>query len=100
MAKLADRLISVHIHDNQGTGDDHNIPFSGTVDWDRLTGILASSGYTKWISEEVSMRKAGIAEEPIFLARAFETAQNRIIARLNGLPAGTTASSGMVTSRT
>ncbi|HOS93842.1 MAG TPA: sugar phosphate isomerase/epimerase family protein [Armatimonadota bacterium] len=75
LAKLADRLISVHLHDNQGTGDDHNLPFSGTVDWERLTGILARSGYTKWISEEVSIRNSGLAEEPAFLTKAFETAQ-------------------------
>jgi sugar phosphate isomerase/epimerase len=75
LARLADRLIAVHLHDNDGQGDDHNLPFAGTVAWDRLMAIIARSAYTKWVSEEVSMRKAGIAEEPAFLARAFETAR-------------------------
>lgn len=74
LSALADRLISVHLHDNQGTGDDHNLPFSGTVDWDRLMAIIGASRYGKWVSEEVSMRKAGIAEEPEFLSRAYEAA--------------------------
>ena len=75
LAGLSDRLISVHLHDNQGEGDDHNLPYSGTVDWDRLMEIVGRSAYAKWVSEEVSMRKAGIAEEPAFLARAFEAAR-------------------------
>jgi sugar phosphate isomerase/epimerase len=74
LAKLADRLISVHLHDNQGTGDDHNIPFSGTIDWDRLMSIIGSSAYGKWVSQEVSIRNTGIAEEPEFLARAYAAA--------------------------
>ena len=30
---MTDRLISVHLHDNKGTIDDHNLVFSGTIDW-------------------------------------------------------------------
>jgi len=38
---LKDRLISVHLHDNDGTGDHHNLLYSGTVDWARLAKIMA-----------------------------------------------------------
>jgi sugar phosphate isomerase/epimerase len=69
---LKDRLIAVHLHDNDGSGDQHKIPFMGTVDWDRLAGILARSAYKKWISMEVSMRQCGIADEPEFLRKTFE----------------------------
>ena len=68
-----DRLISVHLHDNDGTGDQHNLLFSGTEDWPRLARLLAHSAYTKCVSIEVMMRNSGIDEERAFLAKAFET---------------------------
>lgn len=68
-----DRLISVHLHDNDGSSDQHNLLFSGTVDWGRLARIMAASAYSKCVSMEVSMRSAGIKDEAAFLARAFET---------------------------
>jgi len=70
--RIKDRLIAVHLHDNDGSADQHNLPFSGTVDWARLARIMAASAYTKCVSLEVSMRSSGIADEPAFLARAFE----------------------------
>jgi sugar phosphate isomerase/epimerase len=69
---LKDRLISVHLHDNDGSADQHNLPFSGTVDWARLARIMAASAYSKCVSLEVSMHSSGIRDEPAFLARAFE----------------------------
>lgn len=68
-----DRLISVHLHDNDGTADQHRLVFSGTVDWERLANIIAISAYTKCVSMEVSMHSEGIPAEPAFLARAHET---------------------------
>jgi len=70
---LKDRLISVHLHDNDGTGDQHKLLFSGTVDWNRLAHIMAGSAYTKCVSMEVTMVHAGIKDEELFLAKAFET---------------------------
>lgn len=70
---LKDRLISVHLHDNDGTGDQHNLLFSGTIDWATLAGILAQSGYEGCASMELSMPSSGIEDEPTFLAKAFET---------------------------
>jgi sugar phosphate isomerase/epimerase len=71
--KLKDRLISVHLHDNDGTGDQHNLVFSGTIDWPRVAVTIASSSYDKCISMEVTMRNSGIDDEETFLKRAFET---------------------------
>jgi len=70
---LRDRLISVHLHDNDGTGDQHNILFTGTIDWQRLAAILAASAYKKPVSMEVSMRNSPIKDETAFLAKTFET---------------------------
>jgi sugar phosphate isomerase/epimerase len=71
--KLKDRLISIHLHDNDGTGDQHNLIFSGTTDWSRVAVTLASSSYEKCVSMEVTMRNSGIDDEQAFLQRAFET---------------------------
>jgi sugar phosphate isomerase/epimerase len=68
---VRDRLISVHLHDNDGTSDQHRLPFTGTVDWGRLAGILARSSYQGPVSMEVSMRNEQL-EEGEFLEAAFE----------------------------
>ena len=70
---LKDRLISVHLHDNDGTGDQHKLLFLGTVDWPRLARIMAESAYTKMVSMEVSMRRSDIPDEREFVKKAFET---------------------------
>jgi sugar phosphate isomerase/epimerase len=74
LESLKDRLISVHLHDNDGTADQHSIPFTGTVNWQRLAGIIATSSYRKCVSLECTMRDAGSLDEGAFLARAYEAA--------------------------
>lgn len=68
-----DRLISIHLHDNDGQGDQHKLLFTGTVDWPRLAALLAASAYAKCISMEVVMRNTGIDSEAEFLQRAHQT---------------------------
>lgn len=67
----AERLIAVHLHDNGGGDDQHAVPFMGTVDWDRLTGIIARSGYGKWVNLELSQQRSGYEDETAFLRDAF-----------------------------
>jgi sugar phosphate isomerase/epimerase len=73
LERLKHRLISIHLHDNDGTKDQHNLLFSGTVDWARLARIIAESSYTKCVSMEVTMHDSGIEDERVFLEKAFET---------------------------
>ena len=73
LESLKDRLISVHLHDNDGASDQHKLLFSGTVDWERLARIMAESDYTKCVSMEVTMARMGIDDEGVFLTEAFET---------------------------
>ena len=68
LERLKDRLYVVHLHDNDGAGDQHNIPFTGTVDWARLAG----SSYKKPISMESNMHRSGITDEREFLQKAFQ----------------------------
>lgn len=71
LESLKDRLIAVHLHDNDGSGDQHNIPFTGSVDWARLARIMASSSYTKCVSMESNMHRTGISDEREFLSKAY-----------------------------
>lgn len=84
LAAAKDRLISIHLHDNDGSSDLHRLPFSGTVDWPKLASILRSSSYAGCISLESSMRREGIPGEEEFLARAFAAGL-----RLSSMVAGT-----------
>ena len=43
LEKNLDRLCAVHLHDNDGTADQHQPPFYGTLDWPRLARLLAKA---------------------------------------------------------
>jgi sugar phosphate isomerase/epimerase len=76
LEKTRDRLISVHLHDNDGKGDQHRLLFGGTIDWQRLARIIADSSYKKCVSLEVSMQDYGgdnPMSEKTFLRKAFKT---------------------------
>ena len=70
---LKGRLISVHLHDNDGSGDQHKPVFSGTIDWGRLARIIAASAYKKCVSMEVSIHSSGFEDERAFLEHVYET---------------------------
>ena len=70
--RVKHRLISVHLHDNDGVSDQHKLPFTGTVDWIRLAALIAGSSYGKWVNLETSMRNMDIAEPREFLRQACE----------------------------
>ena len=69
---LRDRLLAVHLHDNDGASDQHKLPFTGTIDWPRLTRILARSAYRKCISLETIIKNTGLSDETLFLGQARE----------------------------
>ncbi|MFC1672192.1 sugar phosphate isomerase/epimerase family protein [Planctomycetota bacterium] len=68
----ANRLISIHLHDNDGSGDQHRIPFTGTVEWQRVIDAIAGSTYDKWISLETGIRNEPYEDQAEFLAKAHE----------------------------
>ena len=43
--RLAGDIITTHLHDNRGTGDDHLLPFDGTIDWLSTLFALVKIGY-------------------------------------------------------
>jgi len=55
METCKDRLMALHLHDNDGQGDLHQPPFMNTVDWSRLAELIRTSAYPRQISFELSM---------------------------------------------
>lgn len=83
LESFKDRLIAVHLHDNDGSSDQHNLPFSGTIDWGRLLEIIAASAYRKHVTLETLMINSGISSEKSFLTRAY-AAGKKITEEWNG----------------
>ena len=94
---FAPLIRAVHLHDNDGTRDAHNIPFDGTIDWNEVVREIKDSAYEGAWSLEIEhplTDKFGKAlippkDDPYFgmgpeeyLERAFE-AHKRLIARAN-----------------
>jgi sugar phosphate isomerase/epimerase len=90
LERVKDRLISIHLHDNDGASDQHLLPFTGTVEWARLAGIIARSNYRKWVSLESVMRNTPLRDQRRFLREGLEAGMRlaeMIAARRLGLPA-------------
>jgi sugar phosphate isomerase/epimerase len=83
------RLIAVHLHDNDGTDDQHRVPFHGSVDWPRVTAIIARSSYKKCLSLESSMKTHGDWSRKQFLHEAF-LAGRKLTSMMNGTVRGST----------
>ncbi|MBS1370595.1 MAG: sugar phosphate isomerase/epimerase [Lentisphaeria bacterium] len=56
LEQCRDRLQALHLNDNDGSGDLHQPPCYGTVEWERLAEILAASSYNREPSFELAMR--------------------------------------------
>ena len=76
--KYKSRIWSVHLHDNDGTGDQHLAPFYGTVDWPKVARMLDSSGYQGVINFELHIQKTRFfapeypaADQPADRVRAY-----------------------------
>ena len=51
LQKHGDRLMCVHLHDNNGLTDQHKIPFTGSVNWEYVALSLASTNINELIGE-------------------------------------------------
>lgn len=67
---IKERLLVLHIHDNNGAADQHRVPFTGTVDWRRLASLLARSGYRRCVSMESNVHQEENKDPVDFLRRA------------------------------
>ncbi len=67
---MKDRLLVLHLHDNDGKSDQHRIPFTGTTDWPRLCRIIAASSYSGCVSMESNIHREDTQDPEEFLRRA------------------------------
>ena len=51
--KYKARIVAVHLHDNDGSGDLHQAPFYGTIDWKKVAELLDASGYRGVVNFEL-----------------------------------------------
>ncbi len=70
------RLAAVHLHDNGGKEDDHQIPLTGTVKWDEVLKSIGNSSYCGNLTLETEVK--GISDKDDFteyLRRAYAAAE-------------------------
>ena len=72
---LGDHLISLHLNDNDGQRDLHQIPGEGSADWPALSRIIAQSGYRGPLLYEIAM-----GDDPDERLRSTMEAHQRLIA--------------------
>ncbi|HHU59736.1 TPA: sugar phosphate isomerase/epimerase [bacterium] len=66
--KYGDRLMSTHIHDNNGLQDQHKTPFTGSIDWENIAKGLANANNVSLEAEVRIYRPEGkdkITEEEL-----------------------------------
>ena len=55
LSKYGDKLIALHLHDNDGTSDQHTLNKFGNIDWDMIAQKLAKSPKLKYLDYELLM---------------------------------------------
>lgn len=45
ISEFGGKLTALHLHDNDGTDDQHLLPFEGAIDWDKAMREIKSTGY-------------------------------------------------------
>ncbi len=50
--KYGNRLMALHLHDNGGKHNQHQLPFDGNIDWQKLMNKIALTSYTGAITLE------------------------------------------------
>jgi len=61
-ALAGDKLFTMHLQDNDRSGDQHLAPGRGTVNWDAVLGVLNQMGYTGGRMFEVGAGEAGVEQ--------------------------------------
>ncbi|GHV28768.1 hypothetical protein AGMMS4952_13310 [Spirochaetia bacterium] len=64
-----ERLFMIHVHDNQGEGDEHILPFEGTFNWEGFAPVLARSPYELPVLMEPS---CPAKDDAVWLGKAFQ----------------------------
>ncbi len=63
VAFYGSRLAALHIHDNEGTVDQHVMPFCGTIEWEQLMQALAENNYSGDFTYEIHNTRLRMPQE-------------------------------------
>lgn len=69
LERFGNRLFTVHLHDNNGE-DTHELPYEGTIDWDRFRSIFQRLPYRGNLLLEVHPDHSRFKDRVDFLAQA------------------------------
>ncbi|HEX7486184.1 MAG TPA: sugar phosphate isomerase/epimerase family protein [Vicinamibacterales bacterium] len=71
---VSGELVTTHVHDNRGTGDDHLVPFDGKIDWPTALMSLEKVGYEGLIMFELANTSTPreVLEKTVEVRRRFE----------------------------
>ena len=93
LEKYGNRLMALHLHDNGGEREQHQLPFDGSIDWEEVMAKIALTEYKgattiepmNWGYEDISIQE--------FLSRAHRKAQqlDEMRAILSNTPSAITA---------
>jgi sugar phosphate isomerase/epimerase len=59
IAEAGERLIALHVSDNDGSGDQHRTPYTGTMDWEKIVAALRGIGYEYPFNLEIPGERGG-----------------------------------------
>ena len=65
------KLYALHLQDNDGSGDQHRLPFTGTVPWKRVASLIAGAPYAGCLTFEVMTKNEPYPDHASFLKEAF-----------------------------
>ena len=71
---VSGELVTTHVHDNRGKGDDHLVPFDGTIDWPTALMSFEKVGYDGVIMFELENTGTPreVLEKTVEVRRRFE----------------------------
>ena len=69
------RLKAIHLQDNGGSHNQHQLPFDGSIDWPLVMGKLKKTGYKGAITLEPMNWDYANMDMKEYLALAFERAE-------------------------
>lgn len=75
LRRYRDRIIATHISDNDGTADQHRLPYEGTIDWHEFSLCFERVKNTDVFMLEVETRESVFKDTQEFLEQALRRAR-------------------------
>ena len=75
LEQFGHRLLTVHLHDNDGTKDAHVLPWEGTTDWERFRDLFHGLDYRGNLLLETDIGNSRFKDPAVFLSQAMARAE-------------------------